>query len=113
METYTVSGTVTLPATVSGVTNSILISEDPYLINPPIAFDSIIANGNTFTYSLNAIAGTYYIYAMSDINKNGILFNSGDYLGYYGGSSINPPASANLVIDGNKTGINFNLGIIP
>lgn len=69
--------------------------------------------GLTAPYTIsNVPAGTFYIGAVV-LHGEGIV--PGDYLGYYGGSGLNPPAARNVTVNAGQavTGINFTLATMP
>jgi hypothetical protein len=61
-------------------------------------------------YSISDVpAGTYYIYAgVRVISAPNTAPQSGDYLGFYGGSLTNPPAQPNAEVPASGT-VNFDI----
>src|ERR1035437_8186477 len=82
-------------------------------------FYDVLGSSTTYNYSTCVvIPGTYYLYGFVDVNNNSQIVNdmnnlstpAGDYLGYYGGSGVNPPAAGTSINYSPTTYMNFSLG---
>jgi hypothetical protein len=100
----TITGTLTLPASVSGKCVGIGVDVDQDWTNGNfVSRRTLTASGDTIPYSVSGVSsGTHYLVALVDANGdspycgvNGIEIFPGSYAGYYGGVDVNPPASAN------------------
>ncbi len=119
--TGSVSGTLTIPA---GNADGRMYAAIVDTLGIKGSFPGIITMGQylwsgsglTATYTIpNVPAGTFYIGATVVMHDGGGPPTSGDYLGYYGGSGVNPPASRNVTVTAGQavTGIDFNLAVVP
>jgi hypothetical protein len=97
----TVTGTLTLPGTASGVAYGVRILETAGV---PGAAPVAEANGQTtgaamLDYSISGVpAGTYFVLAFVDVDGSGAGSSTpGDYAGWHAGGS-NPPASPSAVV---------------
>lgn len=113
----TVKGTLTLPAAADGKTFFIAIDNDR---NGDNGFNysgtGTCGTGTTETYSIsNVTASNYYIYAVVFVVGNSSQGpQSGDYLGFYGGTIINPPNSPNASVPSSGTvTFDINLEMMP
>ncbi|MFP4466570.1 MAG: hypothetical protein ACLFP1_05930 [Candidatus Goldiibacteriota bacterium] len=110
-----VSGTITMPEAQPGNEYAVFLDSDAFEADGgEMAYTTGICGlNNKIEYSFLAAApGDYYVYAVVDNTGDGIgndlyppdgtAVDSGDYLGFYGGSEINPPASP-LTIDNAQT----------
>jgi hypothetical protein len=108
----TVEGTVTIPAAATGAYWMVIVDDDTDFANGYIADDDgTLSSGTTFDYTiLNVPTGTYYIFGVVDVD-NSMGMTDGDYLGFYGGTGVDPPASANATLPSSGTvTFDFSLG---
>ncbi len=100
---HTVSGTVTLPASVS-VTNRqwyVAVDNDHDGGNGMVAETEGVVTGSTFSYSINNVpSGDYYVYGEVDMTGELGPLKSGDYVGFGCGTITNP---CKVTIDSSKT----------
>ena len=106
VETYTpanfVTGTVTLPASVTAKHCGVAIDNDTNGGNGVIAQTTGLVTGNSFTYTIPDVpAGTYYVYAVINLGETGAPVN-GDYYGYYG-YGANPDKTTNSTVAASGT----------
>ena len=110
-----VSGTITMPQAQPGNEYAVFLDMDAFETDGgEMAYvTGICGLNNKIEYSfLAAVPGNYFIYAVVDNTGDGLYndlnppdgsgVDAGDYLGFYGGSGINPPA-APLAIDNSQT----------
>jgi ABC-type Fe3+-hydroxamate transport system substrate-binding protein len=91
---HTVSGTVTLPASVNAKPWYVAIDDDLDGGNGMIAETTGVVTGSTFSYSIhNVPSGDYYVYGEVDLTgeKLGPL-ESGDYVGFGCGTIDKTPS---------------------
>jgi hypothetical protein len=107
----TVTGTLTLPADADGVPYVVIIDQD---VDPGNGFvsigEGICGSGTSINYTIDNIpAGTYYVIAVVYVvTGTAQTAQSGDYVGVYGGTWVNPPIQPNAVIP-NLGAVNFNI----
>jgi len=113
----TVKGTLTLPAAADGKTLFVAIDYDR---NGDNGFNysgtGTCGAGTTENYSIsNVVADNYYIYAVVFVVGNPSQGpQSGDYLGFYGGTISNPPNSPNASVPSSGTvTFDINLEVMP
>ncbi|HKI79294.1 MAG TPA: hypothetical protein VKA26_12190 [Ignavibacteriaceae bacterium] len=109
----TVTGTLTIPAAAPGKTVIVIIDSDRDGDNGFLySATGTVGSGTSGTYTFNNIAnGTYYIYAVVFIVGNTNTGpQSGDYLGFYGGTINNPPNSANATVPSSGS-VTFNINL--
>ncbi len=116
-ESATVKGTLTLPAAANGKTFFVAIDDDRNGDNGfKYSSSKTCGTETTESYSINnVIAGNYYIYAVVFVVGNLSQGpQSGDYLGFYGGTITNPPNSPNATIPSSGTvAFDINLEVMP
>ena len=113
----TVNGTLTLPAAAEGKTLFIAIDYDRNGDNGfNYSYTGSCGTGTTDNYSIDKVASdNYYIYAVvfvvGDPSQGP---QSGDYLGFYGGTISNPPNSPNASVPSSGTvTFDINLEVMP
>ena len=99
--TSTVSGTITLPASVSDKTYYICLDTNTDGSDGMTGYLSDKVTGTSIPYSFTNVSdGTYYLYAIVDMDGSGGGISSGDYWMFYGMVNSNPgTASAFTVAD--------------
>ena len=110
-------GTITLPSPQPGKIIAIEVSSDTKGNgsggNMQFTFYDVLGSSATYNYSVCAVfPGNYYVYGFVDVDNNSQIGNdiynsstpAGDYLGYYGGSGVNPPGSLTTI---NYSSINY------
>lgn len=82
--------------------------------------DTELATGATFTFGSDIPSGTYFFFAAVDVDRSSLectgpsfSLTSGDYFGYYGGSGLLPPASANVTVPNAGETLEFILSTVP
>jgi uncharacterized protein (DUF2141 family) len=99
----TVSGTVSLPASVSNKTYYVVIDANTSKSDGYASIASGATSGSSISYTLEYVdAGTYYIYCLVDVDGSGAP-TANDYFGAYGGTGYNFPSGANLVVPASGT----------
>lgn len=116
--TFWITGTISMPAQASaayGVQLKVSLdgSSGGEFINAAGASDG----AKPLTYAITGLkAGSYTVQAIVDANKSNTI-NAGDYTGFARGTTDSPivdVADANeIVVNGNVTGVDFGLGIMP
>ncbi|MCJ7714132.1 hypothetical protein MUO66_06715 [Candidatus Bathyarchaeota archaeon] len=113
----TVTGTLTLPAAAASKTFFVAIDYDRNGDNGfKYSVTGTCGAETTENYTIsNVAAGNYYIYAVvfvsGDISQGP---QSGDYLGFYGGTISNPPNSPNASVPASGTvTFDINLEVMP
>ena len=100
--TYTVSGTLTLPASVTDKQWYVAVDTDDDGSNGMIAIDSGLVTGSTVNYSIaNIPAGDYFIYSEVDLTGNLGPWDSGDYVGM--SCQLQDGSSCTTTIDSSTT----------
>jgi hypothetical protein len=96
----TVNGTITLPASATGKDYMVIIDDNPDDQDGFVNW----ADGecqSPIDYEIEVPPGTYYLYALVDIDEDEVL-SDGDYAGYYGPDDPSrpqlPPATANVTV---------------
>jgi len=90
-ETYTVSGTVTLPEEVADKGYVICLDTNLDGDDGFAYYVSDTVTGSTISYTLTGVAaGDYYLYAMVDLDNSGSGISSGDYFMCYGMEDSDP-----------------------
>lgn len=112
----TVSGTVTIPSSVTNRAWAVLIDSDKDDTNGHIATDGGLVTGTSFSYSFSDIApGNYFVYAVvwTTSDDGSTPPDTGDYYGIYNPSGSGSPATANVTVasDANTT-CNFNVAVL-
>ncbi len=106
----TVSGTVTLPASVIDRKWYVAIDDDYDGGNGEITYVSGVITGSTFNYSIdNAPSGDYFIYGEVDMTETLGPWNAGDYVGVGCGTIYSP---CKVTIDSSKI-VDFTLVVMP
>jgi N-acetylneuraminic acid mutarotase len=112
----TVSGTLILPQEAEGKEYWVIIDNDSNGDNGYVALTfGTCGPGTTLHYSIDNVAsGTYYIYAgVRVLSAQNNPPQNGDYLGFYGGTLMNPPDAANAVVPSSGTAtFDINLEIM-
>lgn len=111
-----VSGTFTYPAPQPGKQYVVIADDDTNGGNGYVSVTiGICGSGNSVNYAFTVPDGTYYLYALVDINGTGFVNGpvNGDYLGFYGGSGYNPPGAPNAVVSGPSNVFDFSLVAVP
>ena len=107
-----VNGTLTLPEAVEAK-GTVAIYTTPDLAGSPVASTVLASNGATpINYRISGVpAGSYFIFALLDVDRSGGSLTPGDYSGWYGQDSDgNPPATANAVVpESGSVSFDFNL----
>ena len=113
----TVNGTITLPATAESKTLFVAIDNDRNGDNGfNYSYTGSCGAGTTENYSIDKVAsGNYYVYAVVFVVGNTSQGpQSGDYLGFYGGTISNPPNSPNTSVPSSGTvTFDINLEVMP
>ncbi len=113
----TVNGTLTLPAAADGKSLFVAIDYDRNGDNGfKYSVSGTCGTETTESYSINNVAaGSYYIYAVVFVVGNTSQGpQSGDYLGFYGGTISNPPSSPNASVPSSGTvTFDINLEVMP
>lgn len=105
----TVSGTVTLPDSVTGKQWRVAIDDDHDIYNGVLTYTTGVVTGSTFNYSLeNLPSGDYFIYGEVDMTGNLGFWNAGDYVGE-GCGTIDTPCK--VTVDSSKT-VDFTLVVM-
>lgn len=103
-----ITGTLTIPAAgADGMMVFISLVSDDYTAGAQTML--LWTTGTTQTYSLTSPgAGTYILRVFVDMDGN-MGPSTGDYVGYYGGSGVLPPAAVNLTVPASGTVPNVNV----
>ena len=113
-------GTITLPSAQPGKIIAIVAGSGTKGTggNSFIVYD-VLGSSTTYNYSVCAILpGTYYVYGFVDVVNNSNIGNdinnsmttTGNYLGYSGGSGVNPPGAGTALNFSTTNYLNFSLG---
>ncbi len=109
----TVKGTITFPPSAASVPYSVFIDTDINGANGNAAsFKATIEHehATSIDYSISDVpAGKYLIYCLVDNDHSGSP-NIGDFLGFFGGTGYNPPATANCDVPSDGGTVTFDFG---
>ena len=109
--TYTVSGTLTIPASVTNKKWYLAVDADDTGENGLTAVDSGTVTGSSISYSISNIpSGNYYIYTEVDMTGDLGPWESGDYVGM--GCQLANGELCKVAITSSKT-INIDLAMYP